>query len=241
MNTSVKIPLRGAAKAVPVILFFLVATFRGANGGETLRLSESSTFGSREVQDRELRLWRSGSSRYKTLEISGNRERAIFRFSGKGGALGRISRIDLRRSVDAPVIMTGSMSGLDKNAGKYLWGVYGWVLDRKEWDDANVRHEIYVIHSFNRKETDPLIGRLMLGDKVYHMHRYRFSGGGYRFKAIASQSKNPSNKVTVDLAPFLSFWKQHGLGDSRYLHEVSWVVELLTSGEHTGNLTLSWQ
>lgn len=206
-----------------------------------LQLRGSDTFDSCEVNDRELRLWRSSSAEYKILEIAGDKNEATFQFNGKGGAIGRISRISHRRSVNHSVVMSGSLTGIDRKAGKYLWGVYGWVLDKPKWDEANVRHEIYIIQSINRNETDPLIGTLDVGGKVYNMHRYRFSGGGYRFKAVAQQLSAPTAVATVDLSPFLNYWKNNGLGDSRYLHEVSWAVELLTSGEHTGALTLRWQ
>jgi hypothetical protein len=230
---------------IPALLFLLSAAMCEAEpeskGGKKLQLSGSDTFDSRHVGIRELRLWRSSSAGYKTLEISGASNQARFRFSGKGGAIGRISRISNQRTVNESVVMTGSLSGLDERVGKYLWGVYGWVMDQREWGDANVRHEIYVIHSLNRAETDPKIGTLDVGGKVYDMHRYKFSSGGYRFKAVARQQAVQPSLVTVDLAPFLSFWKKNGMGDSRYLHEVSWAVELLTSGEHDGDLTLRWQ
>jgi len=229
----------------PALLALLSAAMCEAEpeskGGEKLQLSGSDTFDSCDVGIRELRLWRSNSASYKTLEIFGASNQATFRFSGMGGAIGRISRISNRRTVNDPVVMTGSLSGLDGRVGKYLWGVYGWVMDQREWDDATVRHEIYVIHSLNRAETDPKIGTLDVAGKVYDMHRYNFPSGGYRFKAVARQQPVQPSDVTVDLAPFLSFWKKNGLGDSRYLHEVSWAVELLTSGEHGGDLTLRWQ
>ena len=106
-----------------------------------------------------------------------------------------------------------------------------------------MRHEFYVIHALNRKETDPLIATLEVGGLVYRMHRDEFSDGGYRFKAVAPQPQDPDHtaKVTIDLAPFLDFWKENGLGDSRYLHEISWAVELLTSEDHEGEVTLRWQ
>jgi len=244
MSNHRKIFVPGLANAVPLLFACLLVTFCDAKGGETLlRLKESSTWASRRVGDRELRLWRSDSASYKTLEISGNRDQATFRFNGKGGAIGRISSIDHSRTVDDAVLMKGSMRGVDGRVGKYLWGVYGWVLDKREWEDANVRHEIYVIHSINRTETDPPIGTLVVGGTVYKMHRYQFPNGGYRFKAVAQRPPSGPGRspaFTVDLTPFLNFWKQNGLGDSRYLHEISWAVELLTSEEHAGNLTLRW-
>lgn len=212
-----------------------------SKGGTKLELSGGDTFDSCDVGIRELRLWRSSSASYEALEIFGDAKQATFRFSGKGGAIGRISRISNRRTVNNPPVMTGSLSGLDEGVGKYLWGVYGWVMDRPEWDDATVRHEIYVIHSLNRTETDPRIGTLDVEGEIYDMHRYEFSGGGFRFKAVARNQPVQPTVVTVDLVPFLKFWTQNGLEDSRYLHEVSWAVELLTSGEHGGELTLQWE
>ena len=230
---------------IPALLSLLSAALWGADpelkGEKKLQLSGSDTFDSRDVGARELRLWRSSSASYKALEIVGAANQATFRFSGKGGAIGRISRVSNRRTVNDSEVMKGSLSGLDESTGKYLWGVYGWVIDRPEWDDATVRHEIYVIHSINRAETDPKIGTLEVGGKIYDMHRYKFSSGAYRFKAVARQPAVQPAVVTVDIAPFLSFWKKNGLGDSRYLHEVSWAVELLTSEEHNGELTLRWE
>lgn len=191
------------------LLILTLTLFDVVKGEEPLRLGEGGTFESREVKDRELRLWRSESSRYPTLEISGDRENAIFSFSGTGAAIGRISRIDLRRSINTPVVTTGSLNGLDHLVGKYMWGVYGWVLNKKEWDQATERHEIYITHSTNWTETDQLIARLTVGDTVYRMHRHPFAGGGWRFKAVAEKPRDPATPVTVDLAPFLGFWRQH--------------------------------
>ncbi len=125
---------------IPVLLTLLLAAMCEAEpeskGGEKLQLSGSDTFDSCDVGIRELRLWRSSSASYKTLEILGTSNQATFQFSGKGGAIGRISRISNRRTVNDSVVMTGSLSGVDERVGKYLWGVYGWVMDRPEWDDA---------------------------------------------------------------------------------------------------------
>ena len=131
-------PVSRSAVAIPLLLTLLLAAFVEAEPTtrkfvKSLALDSDSTFASRSVADRELRLWRASSARYPLLKISANRDEALFQFSGKGGAIGRLSSIRFSRTVDDRVRMTGSASGLDGITGKYLWGVYGWILDRPEW------------------------------------------------------------------------------------------------------------
>ncbi|MDB4617239.1 hypothetical protein OAE61_03785 [Verrucomicrobiales bacterium] len=98
---------------IPALLSLLSAALWGADpelkGEKKLQLSGSDTFDSRDVGARELRLWRSSSASYKALEIVGAANQATFRFSGKGGAIGRISRVSNRRTVNDSAVMKGSL------------------------------------------------------------------------------------------------------------------------------------
>lgn len=222
-------------------LFLALLLLGGSAVAEPLALYNSKNFASRAVAEGELRLWRSGSSNYRLLKIDGERAKARFIFDGVGGSIGRISDIkESRPLANSNIRVNGLLTGLDQESGSYLLGVYGWALDRNNWAASKVRHEFYIIHSTNYKEKDPLIGRVQVGETVYRMHRHQFKNGSFRYKAIAEKPTPPSRLTSVNIAPFIHYWKSKGMGNAKFLHEVSWALELVTDCSHKGDVTLVW-
>lgn len=202
-----------------------------------------SSFNERDIGDHHVRIWQADYWDGATsLGWIGDVDNITFTFDGSGGAIGRVSRM-YSESLAGPTRVDdvdSSMVDVDAlithtGGGTYFFCIYGWVMDGLGWNSSTVRHEFYVVETWTRNETDPLIGTLTVDGVEYNMHRYAFPDSpGYRFKAIRNTDQRLSGPI--NMKPFFEYWRDHGM-DNLYLDEMSWAIELLT-GNHEGSFYL---
>lgn len=172
-------------------------------------------------------IWESAGATGSTrLTWSGKHQQMRFGFDIVEGAIGeafvrpgvRVDAFD-----GAPLNATASIH-FSRNSD-YYFGIYGWVLSARTWDDSQVKHEFYVIqqHRYSHDDEDPRIGSLVVNGVRYDMHRLRLQDG-YRFKAIRSGRGIMSGPV--DMAPFFAWWRAHGMSNG-YLDSIGWALEVL--------------
>ncbi len=192
------------------------------------------SFRENRIGQHHVTIWESGN-RKGTVSLGwiGDVDNMTFKFNGSEGAIGRVGKRYKQKyvddmpdpftvNVDADISFTGG--------GKYYFCIYGWVYNNIDWNSSTIKHEYYVIEDYNRQESDPLIGSLLVDGIEYDMHRYAFGGGSYRFKAVRKTGKRTSGPV--NLKPFFQYWRKNGM-ENFYLEELTWAIELLY-GSHKG-------
>jgi len=196
-----------------------------------------------DIGNHFVRIWQADYWQGSTsLGWMGDADNILFRFDGSGGAIGRVSRIYSSApfepvrvdDVDSRLVNVNAEIN-HSGAGTYFFCIYGWVMNGLGWSNSDVRHEFYVVETWNRNETDPYIETVMIDSIEYKMYRYEFPDqSGYRFKAIRQTDQRLSGPI--NMKPFFEYWRQNGM-ENYYLDEMTWAIELLT-GNHEGTFYL---